>query len=144
MKAILTDDEQRFAESVIRDLDADELEIVRDIARQPKRRWGRGRSDSVGFGADAAVEFIGPYVVLVTVWVQSIAFGEAKAVAEKRIRQLTRRLLGVPPPPLPRVSTREDDDLRNKIIDYAKSLGLSRKKAETLASAVMSHLDSDS
>jgi hypothetical protein len=144
MKSDLDRNEIGLAELIIGDIQPDELELLRELVRRPGLFERRGGS-SVGYGVDTAVAVIAPYVILLAVWVRAIVEAESKPIIEKRLRHLTRRLLrdepATPFPVIPEPGViRDVAKLRLSIIAYATSLGLPKRKAETLADAVLSHV----
>jgi hypothetical protein len=98
--ADVTQDEIAIAEDVVAMVAPDELPLLRQITA--RRRWHeRLQGRSVGYGVDTAVTVVAPYVVLAVIWAKSVIGGEVRAVAEKRLRDLTRKLLHVEPSEIP-------------------------------------------
>jgi hypothetical protein len=132
--------ERQAAEDVVGQLAPDELPLLRQLMARPTWR-DRWQGNSIGYGIGSQLEIVAPYALLTVTWARSVVVGEAKTVLEKRLRELTRRVLRVPkedaptPPTLPSGAV-DPNELRAAVEKYASDLGMKRAKATLLADAV--------
>ena len=137
----ISDADAVVAEEIVRSIAPSEVPLLRQLVRRPTLR-DRFGSKSVGYGVDVDVTVIAPYALLAATWARSVVVGEAKVIIEKRLKRLTRRLLGekeekqVQPPasPTPPLNASE---LEDAVEQYALQLGLKKDKARLLANAVV-------
>jgi hypothetical protein len=114
----------------------------------PKRVLGTHKEDMLGFGLDAAIVYLTPFVLAITTDViKDIVEPTIKEKLRKMITALIRHIFkgcrsskDGPKIPLPTLLPEQRAQLRQRIREKARQLGLEEAKAELLADAVLGSL----
>jgi hypothetical protein len=137
--------EASVASDIVNELAPDEADLLSELLKAP---WwlDRLRGSSVGFGLTLPAESIAPYVVLGVVWASAVVGGEARTQAEERLRELTRRMLGIKAAevraPFQREGSGSDvDQLRSELVQYIVALGMEYDRARVLAEAIVARIN---
>ncbi|WP_299956884.1 hypothetical protein [uncultured Modestobacter sp.] len=145
MKHDLSPQETALVLDVVQATQPDETELAQELLRPPSR-WVTFHRNSgpAGFGAEAVVDLVAPYAIVVGAWAFGVVHGEAKAILDEKLKFWTRKVLGrhVEPPQTAGRATESlsMDELEQEIARLAGDLNMKPEKARVLAAAIVSRI----
>ncbi|MFE9889261.1 hypothetical protein [Streptomyces scopuliridis] len=133
---------------VVAEVAAEELPVVDGLAALDEeivaRRMGRGRSeqDPLGFGLDEVAVLVTPVVWLAVYEAARQLGGQAAIGAARGVRAVGRKIIRRPAAPavIPALRHEQLREVRELVLKVAAERGLSERRAETIADAVVVRL----